>query len=208
MRGVSGITADDTPLSRASSLPQKSLLNGEVRRSLVGASLLARGVNDDARCLYQRGVLESIASKLAPAVDWGEYRFSVHCKSPCGSELARECGGSVGITANDTPLSRASSLPQKSSLHAACLSLSPASWLLQLIGVKTDFPFTANPLVGASLLANAVGQSTLIVTDTPLSRASPLPQVRLHGSHGRPGCFDRQRYRFGKTLVALANCPT
>ncbi|KAB0508539.1 hypothetical protein F7R14_02520 [Pseudomonas lini] len=30
--------------------------------------------------------------------------------------------------------------------------------------------------VGAGLLANAVGQSTLISTDTPSSRASPLPQ--------------------------------
>ncbi|TPG80316.1 hypothetical protein EAH78_03650 [Pseudomonas arsenicoxydans] len=30
--------------------------------------------------------------------------------------------------------------------------------------------------VGAGLLAKAVGQSTLMLSDTPLSRASPLPQ--------------------------------
>jgi zinc transport system ATP-binding protein len=30
--------------------------------------------------------------------------------------------------------------------------------------------------VGASLLAKASGQSTYLLNDTPLSRASPLPQ--------------------------------
>ncbi|EJM61284.1 hypothetical protein PMI28_00710 [Pseudomonas sp. GM48] len=34
----------------------------------VGASLLAMGVNDDAGSLVPRGVLESIASELAPTV--------------------------------------------------------------------------------------------------------------------------------------------
>ena len=36
---------------------------------LVGASMLAMVVNDDAGCLLPRGVLMSIASKLAPTVD-------------------------------------------------------------------------------------------------------------------------------------------
>ncbi|PSL91632.1 hypothetical protein C7U57_24505 [Pseudomonas sp. R9.37] len=31
--------------------------------------------------------------------------------------------------------------------------------------------------MGAGLLANAVYQSTYLLTDTPLSRASPLPQL-------------------------------
>jgi len=33
-----------------------------------------------------------------------------------------------------------------------------------------------NPLVGAGLLAKAVCQSTKMLNETPLSRASPLPQ--------------------------------
>ncbi|WP_317906879.1 hypothetical protein, partial [Bacillus subtilis] len=33
-----------------------------------------------------------------------------------------------------------------------------------------------SPLVGASLLANAVAHSTFKLADSPLSRASPLPQ--------------------------------
>src|SRR5471030_369442 len=36
--------------------------------------------------------------------------------------------------------------------------------------------------VGAGLLAKAVGQSILMSTDTPSSRASPLPQGRLQSS--------------------------
>ncbi|ALQ00989.1 hypothetical protein AK973_0540 [Pseudomonas brassicacearum] len=31
---------------------------------------------------------------------------------PCGSELARDCGGPATLMLNDSPLSRASSLPQ------------------------------------------------------------------------------------------------
>ncbi|MDB5993013.1 MAG: hypothetical protein JWP42_149 [Pseudomonas sp.] len=33
--------------------------------------MLAKDVNDDVFWLVQRGALESIASKLAPTVDWG-----------------------------------------------------------------------------------------------------------------------------------------
>ncbi|MDB5993012.1 MAG: hypothetical protein JWP42_148, partial [Pseudomonas sp.] len=40
----------------------------------VGAGLLAKVVNDDVFCLVQRGALGSIASKLAPTVDWGVRR--------------------------------------------------------------------------------------------------------------------------------------
>jgi hypothetical protein len=38
-------------------------------------------------------------------------------------------------------------------------------------------PITTNPLVGASLLAKAPGQSLHPLPDPPLSRASSLPQV-------------------------------
>ena len=37
--------------------------------TLVGASLLAKNVNDDAGFLNERGALEFFASKLAPTVD-------------------------------------------------------------------------------------------------------------------------------------------
>ncbi|RRW61626.1 hypothetical protein EGJ53_22935 [Pseudomonas fluorescens] len=38
--------------------------------------------------------------------------FSKRPTNPCGSELARESGGSVAVAATDTTPSRASSLPQ------------------------------------------------------------------------------------------------
>ncbi|POA22935.1 hypothetical protein C1895_22610 [Pseudomonas sp. FW305-3-2-15-E-TSA4] len=39
-------------------------------------------------------------------------KASPHTGFPCGSGLARECVGSVNSSFNDTPLSRASPLPQ------------------------------------------------------------------------------------------------
>src|SRR5689334_4976650 len=44
--------------------------------------------------------------------------------------------------------------------------------------------YCRRPNVGAGLLANAIDPSPLILTDTPLSRASPLPQV----IGGESGC--------------------
>jgi len=43
----------------------------------VGASLLAMVVNDDAGCLNARVVWSTIASRLAPAVDWVHPRNQV-----------------------------------------------------------------------------------------------------------------------------------
>src|SRR5216117_1910647 len=45
--------------------------------------------------------------------------------------------------------------------------------IVQKLGIHRRSP------VGASLLAMAVDQSILTLTDTPLSRASPLPQIFL-----------------------------
>ena len=42
-------------------------LHSEIH-SLVGVSLLAKNVNDNARFLEERGALESFASKLAPTL--------------------------------------------------------------------------------------------------------------------------------------------
>ncbi|CAI8814262.1 hypothetical protein EMIT093MI4_10703 [Pseudomonas sp. IT-93MI4] len=48
--------------------------------------------------------------------------------------------------------------------------------------------------VGAGLLAKVVFQSTFTVTDTPLSRASPLPHWVLRLPEGQ-ACFLRIQYR-------------
>ncbi|RAH02860.1 hypothetical protein DJ480_10180 [Pseudomonas sp. Leaf98] len=42
--------------------------------------------------------------------------------------------------------------------------------------------------VGAGLLANAVDQSTSSVTDTPHSRASPLPHLAQYSLRDQVGC--------------------
>ncbi|RZO11459.1 hypothetical protein EKG40_01180 [Pseudomonas moorei] len=79
--------------SRAGSLPQWFQAGHKIgvhRKSNVGASPLAKGVNDDAGCLNQRVALESIASRLAPTVvsGWAKNRCSPKIK--CRSEPARE----------------------------------------------------------------------------------------------------------------------
>ncbi|HCS46625.1 MAG TPA: hypothetical protein DIW52_28130 [Pseudomonas sp.] len=51
--------------------------------------------------------------------------------------------------------------------------------------MRPGFPQQHRTLVGAGLLANAVCQSASSVTDTPHSRASPLPQGIVH-SHRSP----------------------
>ncbi|TNF84731.1 hypothetical protein FGE05_05855 [Pseudomonas sp. ICMP22404] len=75
---------------------------------------------------------------------------------PVGAGLARDDGGTFNISVTDTPLSRASPLPQGS---------------CGVCGIGD----TAEP-VGAGLAREGGGTFNISVTDTPLSRASPLPQ--------------------------------
>ena len=60
----------------------------------VGASLLAKSVNDDATFLNERGALRFFASRLAPTVNssaWGLHcqrlDFWITCKLICSSNL-------------------------------------------------------------------------------------------------------------------------
>ncbi|MBD0681412.1 hypothetical protein CGA21_22500 [Pseudomonas sp. PSB11] len=48
--------------------------------------------------------------------------------------------------------------------------------------LEFDPPNTTNPNVGAGLLAKKPCQSIKMATDTPLSRASPLPQGMCGGA--------------------------
>jgi|SRR5476651_703190 len=49
---------------------ESGLLKRLTGRSCVGASLLAKVVNDDVGILIQRGALRLFASKLAPTQEW------------------------------------------------------------------------------------------------------------------------------------------
>ncbi|TPG82306.1 hypothetical protein EAH74_20185 [Pseudomonas mandelii] len=59
--------------------------------------------------------------------------------------------------------------------------------------------------MGASLLAKAVGQSTLMSAGTPSSRAGSLPQVGVR-SRQSPPCKTRS-LQFAFTLSTLRNVP-
>ncbi|MCY1184321.1 hypothetical protein D9M73_250040 [compost metagenome] len=58
----------------------------------------------------------------------------------------------------------------------AAQDVAPAVVLVQLFDLQ-HFQTLLRSLVGASLLAMASAHSTLLLTDTPLSRASSLPQL-------------------------------
>ncbi len=62
---------------------------------------------------HHRPSQTAFASKLAPTVLIpGAHGFCIHHRPPCGSELARDEGGTANITGPVRPPSRASSLPQ------------------------------------------------------------------------------------------------
>ncbi|GAB5347222.1 hypothetical protein PFUM301598_57000 [Pseudomonas fluorescens] len=72
----------------------------------------------------------------------------------------------------DTPLSRASPLPQVDRVQAV---VALHALIRNTVPTELDLKYSQN--VGAGLIAKTVCQSPDASPDTPLSRASPLPQV-------------------------------
>src|SRR5471032_74251 len=84
---------------------------------------------DAGTSVYRAQPVDAIAGKPAPTFDRVQ-TTSTHLpdalRSNCGSGLAREGGGSVSSCVTDTPLSRASPLPQVDRVQlpvAQCLAL-------------------------------------------------------------------------------------
>ncbi|SIS16141.1 hypothetical protein SAMN05216504_5345 [Pseudomonas sp. A214] len=110
--GPSNITGSDRPLSRAGSLPQFfGGVHGFCVRhtSPVGASLLAMTAAHSTSPVQTDRYREQARSH---SFDWWCSRILCPPQNPCGSEPARDDGGTFSITGSDRPLSRASSLPQ------------------------------------------------------------------------------------------------
>ena len=130
------------------------------------------------------------------------YTNPKHPTNPCGSELAREGGGSGNIFGTDTPLSRAGSLlqgfapstnlraPHKSPWELACWRL---LWVRQHLRYRhSAFASRLTPtgfcvvhklantpqiLVGAELARDCGGSGNIFGTEIPPSRASSAPTV-------------------------------
>ncbi len=103
-------------------------------------------------------------------------------KSIVGASLLAMASAQPASLQTDTPLSRASSLPQR-------------------LGGVAENPDPSQIPVGASLLAKASAQPTSLQTDTPLSRASSLPQG-LGGVAENP---DPPQLHVGASLLAMAS---
>ncbi len=130
----------------------------------VGASLLAKAECQSTLILADRA--PSRASSL-PQWIWRSSILGCECKT-CRSEPARDDGGSV-----DEDVDWAGAIASK---FAPTLVL----WWSSIFAVY------AKP-VGASLLAKAECQSTLMLADTASSRASSLPHW-FCGGHQYPRC--------------------
>ncbi len=123
--------------------------------SSVGASLLAMAMGQLAGMLD--GLPSSRASPLPQGFSGG-YKICVHHPFRCGSELARDGGGS-----GCGDVGRATVIASKLGSHKGSR-------------VVTRFVSTTHSSVGASLLAMAVGQVALMPKGPASSRASSLPQ--------------------------------
>ena len=131
-----------------------------------------------------------------------------YMKIKCGSWLACESGGSGNDASTDTPPSRASPLPQELRYGSGPRAYEDQMWEQAGLPAKAVGQATMHQLtyrlreqarshsglkvwlrppgirrsnVGAGLPAKAVGQATNASTDTPPSRASPLPQELRYG---------------------------
>ncbi len=107
------------------------------------------------------GMLDGLPSSRAsplPQGFSGGYKICVHHPFRCGSELARDGGGS-----GCGDVGRATVIASKLGSHRGSR-------------VVTRFVSTTHSSVGASLLAMAMGQLAGMLDGLPSSRASPLPQ--------------------------------
>jgi hypothetical protein len=142
----------------------------------VGASLLAKAAAHPASMRLTYRFREQARSHRvlcfnglpSPLREGGTLEPKVLHQAFCGSEPAREGGGTSSIDATDIPLSRAGSLPQGSVLYLTNITTARRlhSWNPRY---RTGF-------CGSELAREGGGTSSIDVTDIPLSRASPLPQ--------------------------------
>ncbi len=163
--------------SRAGSLPQFLRCTGCCvrRRPHVGASLLAIAVGQPRRMLDVQA--SSRASSLPQ--DFALYWMLCTPQTPCGSEPARDSGGSV-----QEDVGCAGVIASK---------LAPTGFCVVLDAVRR------RPRVGASLLAMAVCQSRRMLDVPPSSRAGSLPQFLRC-----TGCCVRRKPHVGASLLAIA----
>jgi len=111
----------------------------------------------------------------------GVFTDPAFTNNPCGSELARESGGSVWCDVECTAIFAGKPAP---------------TWVLGCSQIRRS------PLipVGASLLAKAVGQFDVMLNVPALSRAGSLP----HGFRGVHRFCVHQKSSVGASLLAMA----
>ncbi|PTC33186.1 hypothetical protein C9382_00010 [Pseudomonas aylmerensis] len=148
----------------------------------MGAGLLAKALDQPAYLLtdtpYSRASPLPQGERRCPCLRCKARLFQPRRQTPgftaikkVGAGLLAKAVDQPAYSLTDTPYSRASPLPQG---ERRCPRLRRKARLFQ---PRRQTPgFTAIKKVGAGLLAKAVDQPAYSLTDTSLSRASPLPQ--------------------------------
>ncbi len=135
------------------------------------------------------------ASKLAPTVLLRLFTELMSTAGPCGSELARDSGGSACGEAGCARDNGGSACGEAGWAGAFASRLAPTGF-----GVGSGCCGHPQSLVGASLLAIAVGLLVVRLDVPASSRAGSLPQ----GGGVKSGCCGRPQSLVGASLLAIA----